>query len=65
MDSPKQNESFAVFGCLWEQNDKSLNGTSNVSVDAAGNATTCGNASLTPSATPPRQKGILPILYSM
>ncbi|XP_062390378.1 cholecystokinin receptor [Sardina pilchardus] len=49
MDSPKQNETFALFGC-------SLNGTANVSVDVGGNATTCGDASLPPRTAQPRQK---------
>ncbi|XP_076120165.1 cholecystokinin receptor [Alosa pseudoharengus] len=56
MDSPKQNETFALFGCLWEQNDKSLNGSANVSVDVGDNATTCGDASLAPKAAQPRQR---------
>lgn len=62
MDSPKQNETLALFGCLMEQNDKSLNWTANVSLDVNSNITTCGDASLAPKAAQPRQKGIITYL---
>ncbi|XP_012674813.2 cholecystokinin receptor [Clupea harengus] len=68
MDSPKQNETLALFGCLMEQNDKSLNWTANVSLDVNSNITTCGDASLAPKAAQPRQKemeSVRILLYSL